>query len=62
MVASFGHYLRAKRVSETNYDLDILIDGELAKTVHIELQSVTIGRQVNEFRVGVAKGAALRGC
>lgn len=36
VVSSFGHYLRAKRVSDTNYDLEILIDGNVVKTVHID--------------------------
>ncbi len=35
-ISSFGHYLRARRVSDTDYDLEILVDGELAKTVHID--------------------------
>jgi alpha-2-macroglobulin len=35
-VASFAHYMRAAKERETAYDLDVVLDGKVAKTVHID--------------------------
>jgi uncharacterized protein YfaS (alpha-2-macroglobulin family) len=40
VIASFAHYMRANRFDRTDYDLEVLIDGKVAKTVHLDAQNL----------------------
>jgi hypothetical protein len=40
VIAAFAHYMRASRFDKTSYDLDVLIDGQVRKSVHIDAKSL----------------------
>jgi alpha-2-macroglobulin len=40
VIASFAAYMRANRFDKTNYDLEVLVDGKLMKTVHLDASNL----------------------
>lgn len=39
-IAAFAHYMRAAKEQDTNYDLEVLLDGKVLKTVHIDKKNL----------------------
>jgi uncharacterized protein YfaS (alpha-2-macroglobulin family) len=40
VIASFAQYMRANRFDKTSYDLDVLLDGKVMKTVHLDARNL----------------------
>lgn len=40
VISTFANYMRATKESEPNYDLEVLLDGKILKTVHIDSKNL----------------------